>query len=99
MKNHQLTSQKSYDTFSKKISSKINEGFKIIEQNNKLPYAVLSKEKKDTNHPLHFFLSCITLGIWIIVWIYLILMDSPKKEILVAIDEDGNVFEEKCQAL
>jgi hypothetical protein len=99
MKNHQLTPQTGLDTFSKKISGKINKGFKIIEQNNKLPYAVLSKEKKDINHPLHFFLSCITLGIWIIVWIYILFTDSQKREILVAIDEDGNVFEEKCQAL
>jgi hypothetical protein len=57
MKNHQLIPQAGLDTFSKKISGKINKGFKIIEQNNKLPYAVLSKEKKDINHPLHFFLS------------------------------------------
>jgi hypothetical protein len=83
-------------TFSNLLSHRIQKGFKIVEQNDKLPYVVLSKESKAINHKLHFLLSCITIGLWSVVWIYLIFKASGNKKILVAIDEDGKVFEEKC---
>ena len=96
MKNKQLSSPITIDSFSKKLSNKIQAGFKISEYNAKLPYVVLTKEQKRINHALHLQLFCITFGIWSVVWIYLTLTHTPKKEILIAIDEDGNVFEEKC---
>ncbi|HJR99376.1 MAG TPA: hypothetical protein VJ780_00460 [Flavobacterium sp.] len=82
--------------FSKKLSDKIKTGFKITEYNTKLPYVVVTKEQKGINHNLHFTLFCCTIGIWSVIWIYLIATHTSKKEILIAIDEDGNVFEEKC---
>ncbi|MGM8361653.1 hypothetical protein ACSV4D_07050 [Flavobacterium sp. ARAG 55.4] len=82
--------------FSKKLSNKIKAGFKITEYNTKLPYVVLTKEQKNINHNVHLVLFCLTIGIWSLVWIYVTLTHTPKKEILIAIDEDGNVFEEKC---
>ena len=96
MKNNQSSTPTTIDSFSKKLSNKIQAGFKITEYNEKLPYVVLIKEQKSINHALHLQLSCITIGIWSVVWIYLLLTHIPKKEILIAIDEDGNVFEEKC---
>lgn len=96
MKKNQPSTPTTIDRFSKKLSNKIQAGFKIIEYNHKLPYVVLIKEQKSINHVLHLQLSCITIGIWSVVWIYLSLTHIPKKEILIAIDEDGNVFEEKC---
>lgn len=99
MKKDQINQLTTIDPFSKKLSNKIQAGFKIIEYNDKLPYVVLTKERKNINHSLHLILSCITIGIWSVVWIYLTITHSPKKEILIAIDEDGNVFEEKCVML
>ncbi|OXB05663.1 hypothetical protein [Flavobacterium pectinovorum] len=96
MESYQLINQKNLDQFHKTLSSKIRNGFVIIEHNEKLPYAVLSKEKKEINHPFHFFLTVITFGFWTIIWIYLIVSLSRKKDILIALDEDGNLFEEKC---
>jgi hypothetical protein len=78
------------------LSYRIQEGFKIIEQNDKLPYVVLTKETQAINHKLHFLLTCVTLGLWATIWIYLIIKASKNKKILVAIDEDGKIFEEKC---
>jgi hypothetical protein len=92
MKNNEFLPQ----SFSKKLSDKIKLGFKITEFNDKLPYVILTKEQKSINHNLHFMLFCLTIGAWSIIWIYLTLTHIPKKEILIAIDEDGNVFEEKC---
>lgn len=96
METYQFSNEKSLTQFYEMISAKTRNGFVIIEHNEKLPYVVLSKEKKVIKHSLHLFLSCITFGIWSIVWLYLIISLSRKKNILVAVDEDGNLFEDKC---
>ncbi|MCK8140660.1 hypothetical protein MW871_02010 [Flavobacterium sp. I-SCBP12n] len=99
MKSQQLNSEADFVKFHKRLSDKLHSGFKIIEQNNKLPYVVLAKETKNIDHSFHLFLSCITMGIWFFVWIYLIINYRQKKQILMALDEDGNVFEDRCLLL
>nr|WP_199000699.1 hypothetical protein [Flavobacterium sp. ASV13] len=96
MDTYQFTNEKTLNQFHEMISAKKRNGFVIVEQNEKLPYVVLSKEKKAIKHTLHLFLTCLTLGLWSVVWIYLVITLSQKKSILVAVDEDGNLFEDKC---
>jgi hypothetical protein len=96
MESYQLINEKNLERFYKMLSAKKRNGFIIIEHNEKLPYAVLSKEKKEINHPFHLFLTMMTFGFWAIIWVYFIVSLSRKNDILVALDEDGNVFEEKC---
>ena len=93
---YQFTSEKTLNQFHEMISAKTRNGFVIVEHNEKLPYVVLSREKKVVKHTLHLFLTCLTFGLWSVVWIYLIVTLSQKKNILVAVDEDGNLFENKC---
>ncbi|MEN2398219.1 hypothetical protein GKZ90_0000390 [Flavobacterium sp. MC2016-06] len=96
MESYQFINDKNLDQFQKMLSTKIRNGFVIVEHSEKLPYVVLSKEKKAINHPLHLCITFMTLGLWSIVWIYFIAAHSQKKNILVAVDEDGNLFEDKC---
>ncbi len=96
METYQFTKEKNLEQFYEMISAKKRNGFVIVEHNEKLPYVVLSKEKKAINHSFHLFLTCITFGLWLIVWLYLIVTLSRKKSILLAVDEDGNLFEDKC---
>jgi hypothetical protein len=96
METYQFTKEKSLDQFYEMISAKKRNGFVVVEHNEKLPYVVLSKEKKAIKHPFHLFLTCITFGLWAIVWLYLIVSLSRKQNILLAVDEDGNLFEDKC---
>ncbi|MEZ0180989.1 hypothetical protein AB9T89_01995 [Flavobacterium oncorhynchi] len=96
MEMYQFTSEKTLNQFHEMISAKTRNGFVIVEHNEKLPYVVLSREKKVVKHTLHLFLTCLTFGLWSVVWIYLIVTLSQKKNILVAVDEDGNLFEDKC---
>ncbi|MFB3387395.1 hypothetical protein [Flavobacterium sp. LAR06] len=95
MKKNQL-SQESLQVFSNMISSKVHKGFTLEERNDKLLFAVLSKGGKVVNHGLNFTIFCLTLGLWSFAWLYLTVHASKKKKILVAIDEDGYPFEEKC---
>lgn len=95
MKSYQFTTEKDFAKFQQALSNKIRNGFIVVEKNDKLPYVVLSKEKKQIDSSFHLALVLATLGLWSVVWIYL-LISLRKKQILVALDEDGNVFEEKC---
>lgn len=91
-----ITSEKNLIKFKTALKDKVNKGFKIEEINDKLPFAILSKRGKKVNHNFNLLLSFITLGIWSLAWVYLCCVSSKEKRILIAIDEDGNTFEDKC---
>ncbi len=85
---------------SKKLSTvlaqKVKKGFVIEEINEKLPFVVLSKKKTKVNHNLNFLISCATFGLWSIPWLYKSYKSKKEKKIIIAIDEDGKLFEEEC---
>lgn len=82
--------------FSSILANKTNKGFVILERNDTLPFAILLKKKKKVDHVFNFGIFCATLGLWSIAWIYITQVSSKAKKILIAIDEDGNPFEENC---
>lgn len=96
MSNQALTKEEGIIKFSKILKEKINKGFVIEERNDKLPFAVLLKKGIKVNHNVNFVFSCATLGLWSIPWMYRSFISSRDIRILVAIDEDGNAFEDKC---
>ncbi len=96
MKKNQLSREQSLQVFSNMISNKVHNGFTLEERNDKMLFAVLSKGGKVVNHGLNFTIFCLTLGLWSFAWLYLTLEASKQKKVLVAIDEDGFPFEERC---
>lgn len=96
MKNPKGIDEENLLEFSKAVANKVHDGFKIIESNDKLPFAVLLKEGKEVDHNLNFMIFCATFGLWTVPWIYKSQVSSKPKKILLAIDEDGKTFEEKC---
>lgn len=96
MKNNKSKIDQDLIKFSSVLANKTNKGFIVLERNDKLPYAILMKNKTKVNHFSNFCIFCITLGLWSVVWIYITQVSSKAKKILIAIDEDGNPFEEKC---
>ena len=96
MKSQQLTNKEHLQKYTSTLANKIHKGFVIVEKNDKLPFAVLTKKAVNINHGLNFFIFCATFGLWSLPWIYISKVASKEKKILVAIDEDGNIFEEKC---
>lgn len=95
MKSDFFIHEENFSNFLKIIANKIHDGFVIVEWNEKLPFVVLVKHGKEVDHRFNFLISCVTFGLWSLVWIYLS-YKSREKKILVALDEDGNPFEEKC---
>ncbi|MFV8367980.1 hypothetical protein [Flavobacterium sp. LB2R40] len=96
MSSYKNKSEENLIKFSTVLEDKTNKGFIVLERNDKLPYAILLKRKKEVNHIFNFFVFCVTLGLWSVVWIYIAQVSSKAKKILIAVDEDGNTFEEKC---
>ena len=78
------------------ISNKIKDGFVVVERNDKMPFTILYKQGMKVNHKLNFLVCCATLGMWTLPWLYLSQVAAKDKKILIAIDEDGKVFEENC---
>ena len=95
MKNHFIQQEK-LNLFTKAIANKIQNGFVVIEQNEKTPFTVLYKEGRKVNHSLNFLICCATLGMWSLPWLYMTQVTGKDKKVLVSIDEDGVVFEENC---
>ena len=95
MKNHFINQDK-LNLFTKVIANKIQDGFVVVEKNDKMPFTVLYKEGIKVNHSLNFIASCATLGIWFLPWLYLAQVTAKDKKILVAIDEEGKIYEDNC---
>lgn len=93
---NQLTDKENFQKYTSVLANKIHKGFVIVEKNDKLPFTVLKKEAIKVDHSLNFLIFCATFGLWSLPWIYISQVASKEKNILVAIDEDGNTFEEKC---
>jgi hypothetical protein len=91
-----LLIQNRLNLFTKVVSNKIRDGFVIVERNEKMPFTILYKEGRKVDHKLYFFVSCATLGLWTIPWLYNSKVTARDKKIMIAIDEDGRVFEENC---
>jgi len=95
MKNNFINQDK-LNLFTKVISNKIQNGFVVVERNDRMPFIILYKEGKKVNHKLNFFVSCATLGMWSLPWLYLSKVVGKDKKVLIAIDEEGAIFEENC---
>jgi hypothetical protein len=96
MKSNQVNHTENLQKYATTITNKIHRGFRVIENNDKLPFAVLKKEGFDIHQGLNFLFFCATLGLWSLPWLYMNRVSSKEKMILIAIDEDGNTFEQRC---
>ncbi|MEL1240473.1 hypothetical protein [Flavobacterium flavipallidum] len=96
MENYTLTLNENSKQLSQVLAQKVKKGFVVEEVNNKLPFVVLSKKPRKINHNLNFWISCATFGLWSIPWIYKAYQSKREKKIIIAIDEEGQVFEDVC---
>ncbi|WP_310377257.1 hypothetical protein [Flavobacterium sp.] len=94
--NNYSANKEDLQKYTSRLANKIHQGFVIVEKNDKLPFAVLTKKATKVDHNLNFLIFCATFGLWTLPWIYISQVSSKEKNIVVAIDEDGNTFEDKC---
>lgn len=89
--------EEKFQRFSNIISTKTLQGFMVADRNDKALIAVLVKEGGKVNHLLHFLISCITCGAWVLVWAWLALVKNKEQRVRVSIDNGGNIIEEKIK--
>ncbi len=83
-------------TLKKAIDIKVERGFMVEEVNPDIPFVVVSKGKQKVNHKKNFLISFFTIGLWSFAWIYQCFKYAKEQKFLITIDQDGNLFEEKC---
>lgn len=93
---NQITSDLYLQKYKNCISKKIKDGFVIKENNEKLPYVVLNKTAKVVNHNRNLLFFFLSFGLWSIPWLYITFVSSLEKNIIIALDEDGELYIENC---
>ena len=63
--------------FNKEVSKWISKGYKIVDKNDDKHIAIMEKPNK-VSHGLHIILSILTGGLWLIIYLFLLM--SSKKE-------------------
>lgn len=89
-----LSFEERYERFASTISNITMRGYQVADRNDKTLVAVLFKPKEKVNHLLHFFISVISCGFWILVWIVITLNASKEVRVKISIDSAGNYIEE-----
>lgn len=97
MENSYSSYDEKFQRFSNIISNKTLQGYMVADRNDKALIAVLVKQGEKVNHILHFLISVFTCGLWVIVWLFLVLVKSQEQRIKISIDNAGNVLEEKIR--
>ena len=97
MEDTNSTYEEKFQRFSNIISTKTLQGFMVADRNDKALVAVLVKEGGKVNHLLHFLISVITCGFWVLVWVWLALVKNKEQRVRISIDNGDNVLEEKIK--
>ena len=82
-----LTLEERQEILSHAVAAHAAKGWTVLSQT---PTQASLTKGKNTSHGVHIFLSIITLGVWLIVWLLLVLF-AGKKTKLLTVDEHGNV--------
>lgn len=97
MEEKDIIYEENFKRFSQIISTKAMQGFMVVDRNDKALIAVLIKPAGKVNHVLHFLITAITCGFWVLIWMYLALIKNAEQRIRITIDQAGNLIEEKIK--
>ena len=70
------------------IANEVRAGWNVQSQSDY--QAVMNIPAEKTNHILHLILTILTLGLWIIVWIALVIIHKGEQREVISVDEYGN---------
>ena len=90
-----LSFDERYERFARTISNATMKGYLVADRNDKTLVAVLVKPQEKENHLLHFLISVISCGFWILVWIIISVNASKEQRVRISYDSAGNYFEER----
>ena len=85
--NSQKSTHERKEILGRHISSMVAQGFRVESQSD---FQAVMVKGKDVNHILHLILSLVTAGLWLLVWLLLIVTGGEKRS-MITVDNFGNV--------
>ena len=79
---------------SRSVSNRAMAGWNIVDRNDQECYAVLMLPGTKVNHVLHLILSVLTCGIWLPLWIFMMLRNKQEQRVRITVDAQGSLIEE-----
>jgi hypothetical protein len=70
------------------VANEVRAGWNVQSQTDY--QAVMHIPAEKTNHILHLILTLLTLGLWIIVWIAMVIIHKGEQHEVISVDEYGN---------
>ena len=77
------------------ISRHTLSGWVIIDRDDREATAVLALPAKPANHVLHLLITFLTCGLWVFVWLILVLGEQKEQRVRLSIDNFGNATQER----
>lgn len=87
----QATPEQRRQTLANEVAGAVARGGRIETQTD---YQAVIVSGRRVNHILHLILTVLTAGLWVFVWIYLVLTGGEKREV-VTVSTDGLVSRTK----
>jgi hypothetical protein len=84
----ELTMEQRSDILARTVSQQVRQGWRVVSQTQTQAQLV---KGKPTNHILHLILSLITLGVWVIVWIAMVIFGGEKQK-FISVTETGQIL-------
>lgn len=79
------------DILARAVQAEVVRGGRVESQSGTMATIVHGRR---VNHVLHFFISFLTIGIWVIVWL-IIALTGGESRILITVDSTGNVLRQR----
>ena len=85
MEDSKKTADERKEVLARQIANQIAQGRRVESQGD---FQAVMVQGHRVNHVLHLILSLLTLGIWLIVWVALVIFGGEKREV-IQVDEWG----------
>lgn len=85
----QLTADARQSILDRRLLAAVREGAEITSRSD---FSAVLRYGQPVNHVLHLILSVLTFGIWLFIWLLLVL-GNRRRVVFVAVDEFGGITE------
>lgn len=90
-----MTDNEKISILEETVSTYISRGYTVASKNTDAFMCTVYKPEEKVNHILHFLISAISCGFWIIVWLILASTAESSHGVLIRVNDDGSVTTDK----
>lgn len=86
-----MSAEKRREVLAGAVSAHVASGYRVESQTD---FQAILVTGRRPNHLLHLVLSILTLGLWLLVWLLVVVLGGEKRKVLT-VDEFGTVLQRK----